>query len=286
MARNIKEDATAVLAWAYLTESDLATFLATMSKVPENQRPPIMSAWSKTAQQREVLSKLPLADASIAELDEPARAWCEQSLPIFAALVAQFPNSRFATVPTDQLVMPLTMIDEEYVEQLRGTLTGTTAEDIVRFSIPDKVKITMSTALDPSGRSASVLTTEKTVTFAPMAVHQIPGVGVEVRIVVIGTPQLILVTRVAGRLFLRSGVHRAYLLASLGIKQIPCLVSEEDRVPLVVGIYPAFAPNVLALPRPPMLRDMFDQSLTTRIPIVRATKVLRVTADEFMVPND
>ncbi len=187
-------------------------------------------------------------------------------------------------VQTEQLVMPLTMIDYEYVEELKATLTGTDPKDIVRFALPDQLLMQVKSAIDPSGRAVNFISSQKTLTLQPITVTKVPGVGLEVKLTIAGTPQLIVVTRVEGRYYLRNGVHRAYLLASLGVKELPCILAEESQIPLIVGAYPAFAPHILALPRPPLLKDTLDPTVYLLMPAIRTNKVFRISAEELILP--
>jgi hypothetical protein len=198
----------------------------------------------------------------------------------------QFPNARCAMVPTEQLITPLVLIDYEYVEELKAILTGIEPRDIARFALPTQSEFQVKTGFDPSGQAVNFVSSQKALVLGPMTVNSIPGVGLEVKMFLTGTPQLIIVSHVQGRLYLRAGIHRAYLLASLGVKEIPFLLYDEGQVPmpLAAGPYPTFAPHVLALPRPPLLRDALDPTLTLLVPLVRTTTVFRISAEQLTVP--
>jgi hypothetical protein len=277
----------AVLLWLFLrSEADLANLLTSLSRFTEDERTKRLHDWTLAVSKFEELNKSPIQNATTREVEGPVREWCDKTAPIFSALLAQLPKSRFAMVQTAQLITPLSLIDYEYVEELKATLTGTEPREVARFALPDQVEMQVKTGFDPSGRAVNFVSSQKTLVLGPMNVNNVPGVGLEVKMVLMSTPQLIIVSHVAGRLYLRSGIHRAYLLASLGLKEVPCVLCEEEQIPQVVGAYPAFTPQVLAMPRPPLLIDTLDPSLTLHFPLVRTNKIFRISAEELIVPVD
>jgi hypothetical protein len=279
------EGPMAVVLWVFLkNEAELANLLSAVSRFPDDERAKLLHNWSQAVARLEELNKNPIQETSVREVDGAIAEWCNQQAPFYGPLLAQIPKARFAMVPTEQLITPLTMIDYEYVEELKATLTGTDPRDIARFALPDQIQVQVKTQFDPSGRAVMFVSPQKSLVLGPMTVNPVPGVGMEVKMLIMGTPQLILVSHVAGRLYLRSGIHRAYLLASLGVKEIPCILAEEEQIPQVVGAYPTFAPHVLAMPRPPLLRDALDPTLTLLVPLLRTNKIFRIAAEEFIVP--
>jgi hypothetical protein len=140
--------------------------------------------------------------------------------------------------------------------------------------------------VEAPGRAANFVSDIKTMTISGVRLQEAPGVGVEVKYLVSNAATFVLASRVGDRLFLRSGIHRAYLLASLGLKTIPCIVVNESQIPLLSGGYPAFSATALTLPRPPLFKDYFDESLSLTARLQRMTKVIRITAEEFLVPVD
>jgi len=276
-----------VVLWVFLgSESDLANILTSLSRFPDEERKSQLHIMSQAVAKLEELNKTPIQNATIREPDGPVREWCDEVMPMFSPLMARFSNSRFAMVPIEQLITPLTLIDYEVVEELKATLTGTELRDVARFALPNQVQIRVKTGFDPSGRAVNFVSSQKSLVLGPISVNQVAGVGMEVKMLLMGTPQLIWVSQVAGRLYLRSGIHRAFLLASLGVKEVPCVLADEQQIPLIVGPYPAFAPHILAMPRPPMLMDMLDPTMTLLIPLVRSAKIFRISAEELIVPVD
>jgi hypothetical protein len=273
-----------VLSAFFRSKPDIANFLVGMSRLSISQQQEYLEKWEAINARSAELEKSPISQASVREVDGAIRDYLKETEAMIAPLLGQIAGYRFGMVPADQLITPLTLIDLEYVEELKAALTGTEPKDVAAFALPRQVTVSARAALDPSGRSVNFVSSEKMLSLMPLVVAEIPGVGFEIKIPIVGTPQLILVSHVAGRLYLKSGVHRTYLLASLGVKEIPCVIVEENQVPFITGIYPSFAPHVLALPRPPLLMDTFDPALTLLVPIARTSKVIRISTEELILP--
>lgn len=278
---------SAVVLWAFFrAESDVANLLAGLSRLTTEQQSEYLKNWPTVLARYAEMSENAIPAASFSEAEGAVREYFEEAKVALSGLFAQVPDARLVMVPVDQLIMPLTLIDYEYVEQLKATLRGTEPRDIAAFAVPVQLHVRSKGVLDASGRAVTFMSAEKTLAVSNLMVTEIPGVGFEVKALLAGTPQMIFVSHVGDRFYLVNGVHRAYLLASLGIKEIPCVLRKDNSLPVITGIYPSFAPHVLALPRPPLLMDSFDPSLTLHIPIIRTTKMIRISTEEVMLPID
>jgi hypothetical protein len=120
----------------------------------------------------------------------------------------------------------------------------------------------------------------------PPIIGQLPGIGMTITFNVVGTPQLIMASRVNNRLYLRNGIHRAYLLASVGIQQIPVVIVDEPALSPVITAYPSFNSEILEAERPPVIADLLNEDLIAKIRTLRTKKVLRIRVDETMLPLD
>ena len=196
----------------------------------------------------------------------------------------QFPTARVALTEAAGLVNPLVLIDLEYVEQLRAELTDTDDLGVIRFAIPKEMNVSAQVAIDPDLRGVSFISMQKQVSAMPVMINQLAGVGMEVKFNVVATPQLILVSEINGRLYLRNGMHRAFLLASLGVNWIPAIIVEEQEITPVATMYPSFNTSILDVERPPVLTDMLDERLTASIRIRRTQKVVRIRVEELVLP--
>lgn len=111
--------------------------------------------------------------------------------------------------------------------------------------------------------------------------------GTEVRFVITSSLNMILVSMVGSRLIIRNGIHRAFLLATHDLKEIPCILIREEGIPgLLTSAYPAFVPSTLTLARPPLLIDLANPKLCLEAPLQRTNKVIRVAAEETILPVD
>ncbi len=91
---------------------------------------------------------------------------------------------------------------------------------------------------------------------------------------------LINAVRVGNRLVLSNGSHRAYALLRLGYARVPCVVQEVTRpeeLPIVLGnVAQPLLQQLLANPRPPMLRDLLNEALTCVISTPLEKRVVTV----------
>lgn len=275
--------------WAFVNAPhELQSLMAGLSRLSVEQQQEAVQQWSQSqASFREIRQK-PLPSAAPREADEHLTKYFENdySQQFIQSIREQFPSVRPAIVSIDQVISPLVVIDYEYAEQLKASLASTEWPDIVRFALPTDVEVPLKSMADPSGKSVTFVSREKTLFLAPLVMNAIPGLGIEVRFLVASSPQLVLISSVGGRLIARNGTHRLYLLASLGVQETPCLLIEESDVPVITAAYPTFSPQVLALPRPPLIVDAFDPALRLRMPIVRASKVIRISGEELIIPVD
>jgi hypothetical protein len=280
------DEPTASLLWAFFqTEADLQNLLHQLSRFTDEQQQLAVQRWIQLRPSfEELASKSFESRGTLTELDEPAKHWASEMAKTLRPMFETLKNPHFARVPVDQLISVLTLIDQEYLDQLEKDLHEISPEGVARFAFPTQTPIHVRAVNDPTGRSITFSTSDKTAILGPLMVNAVPGVGLEIKSIIVSVPQFILVSRVAGRLYLRNGIHRAFALARRGLTEIPCLVTDEAQIPYVVGHYPAFAPNVLALPRPPLLSDMLDPALTISVPLLRTTKIFRFLAEELVLP--
>ena len=98
------------------------------------------------------------------------------------------------------------------------------------------------------------------------------------------------VLNVDGRFILNNGHHRACALWEQGLRKVPCVVQTivhpdevEVHAPRAVRRNPAF---YLTDPRPPLLGDYFDPTLSRRVHVALTTKQVRVgyTVEEMDMP--
>jgi hypothetical protein len=177
-------------------------------------------------------------------------------------------------------------IDYELLEDLKPELSGTSPLEIARFAFPETLAMPITMVGEPSQKTVSFVSRQKTMTVSNVRLKSTPE-GTEVSYLITGNASGIVVSDIGDRFVLRNGIHRAFLLAQLGVKEIPCVyLKETGSVPFVSAAYPTFAPGVLVQPRQPMLTDFLRPELCLQAPMRRTHKVIRVSADETMIPVD
>jgi hypothetical protein len=276
-----------VILWAFIGD-EVSPFLQTHTKNTPDEISQLLVEWQRAVNYRNALPAWNSRSTIEPIASGPAKDYLDHisQSGLFAQLAAQFGAYEFGYVATDDLVGVIPLIDCEYVEQLRAELIETDELSVAKFSIPEVMNASIRAGVEAPGRAANFVSDIKTMTISGVRLQEAPGVGVEVKYLVSNAATFVLASRVGDRLFLRSGIHRAYLLASLGLKTIPCIVVNESQIPLLSGGYPAFSATALTLPRPPLFKDYFDESLSLTARLQRMTKVIRITAEEFLVPVD
>jgi hypothetical protein len=87
-----------------------------------------------------------------------------------------------------------------------------------------------------------------------------------------------------GRVYLKDGYHRCYGLLARGVTHAPCTWAAAPAFNDVVGAGSAHvAAEHLLGPRPPLLRDFLDDSVSATVQQRSLRKVVRIRAEEFVV---
>ena len=105
------------------------------------------------------------------------------------------------------------------------------------------------------------------------------------------SPNCLGVIQAEGRLILFNGSHRAYALRELGITHVPCVIQKTSRQEEIdlVGHKEISQRSELYLknPRPPVLKDYFDEKLRRIVPVTRTRRLIRIQLriDQSDVPS-
>lgn len=275
------------LLWAFIG-AEIANHLRGLTTFSSDQIAALTKTWEEVSVGRRSLAPLRKLETSLLPPEGDVKEYCEflRSQAIFANLAKQLPSADFAYVPVGDLVSSLVLIDYEYLQELKSELTGSDPMAVAKFALPQTVTTEARVAVDTAGMTVTIQSPRRTLIVGSMHVGELPGMGLEVRYLVTSLAAMIIVSEVDGRLYLRSGTHRAYLLASLGITEILCILVREKQIPVLSGPYPVFTPTALLQPRPPLLKDFDDERLTLEMPLQRQRKVIRISADDFMIPVD
>ena len=271
----------------FQSEQDLIQLLNTQTgQSPEDRKVAIFSRWKASVEARDKLT--PLEGSTAQPLSERQQRMADDlsNLPLIVSIRSQFQGLSIGLIDAASLINPLVWIDLEYAEELRAELTGLDELEILNFAIPRQIRLGTRLAIDADGTGISVVSRQKLFAVTPPIINQIPDAGFSVTFNVIATPQVILVSKVNGRFYLRNGMHRAYLLLASGIKYIPAVIVEEKALMQIVTSYPAFSTEVLLMERPPTLADLLDENLIATIPLQRTQKVVRISTEEMILPVD
>jgi hypothetical protein len=275
--------------WAFIERASVAALLSGMTRLLPDEIVRYMERWTEASARRESLPPLqprephlnPLAGSSDSYIQELRQS------PLFRTIEAQHPEVQFGLIPVQQLVCPLVLVDNEYLEELRAELQGNEPSDFVRFALPNNLSAVLQTvSSDPTLHSVTLVSRQKTLTVGPVQVQQVSG-GLEIKFGIFSTLSMVSVSQVGNLLVLRNGIHRAFLMAQFGALEIPCIFIRESHLPLsLAAAYPSFHPSTLLQPRPPLLVDLLNPLLSVEVPLQKTRKVIRISAEESIIPVD
>jgi hypothetical protein len=279
---------TGLLLWAFVDSSNLPPFLMSITRLTGQDLQALLPRWSEAATARSQLEPLPSRTPPNLQFEPAVSGYITdfQKTPLFQGLRQQFPTAQIAYVPVNQLVNPLVYIDNDYVESIKPELQSCEPPDVAKFALPSTVLVHAKGVKDPTLHNVTFVSSSKTLTVSAAQIRQLPE-GTEVRFLIANNLALTMVTAFQDRYIMRNGIHRAYLLARLGVRNIPCVVIGEEGLPsLLTSAYPAFVPGMLMQPRPPMVVDFLNDNLVTEVPLLRTNKIIRIVAEEWILPVD
>jgi hypothetical protein len=280
-----------LMLWSFVDPAALQLLLGSLTRLDAKTIGELSAGWEAATARRLALPPLPADTAAAAHpIDNPdvsqyIRA-LEEKHPSFKS-VAPGKQVSVELVRLDQLVTPLVLIDYELLDSLKAELPLLDDIHVARFALPQQITVPIRAMLDPTMRSALFVSNDKTLTVMPAQVQQTP-LGTVVTFLVGISGSALIAANHSGRLVLRNGIHRAFLLASKGIESAPCVIVKEDG-PIssqATSAYPSFTDSVMALPRPPMVKDFLNSDLTLQVPLQRTHKLVKVSAEETIVPID
>jgi hypothetical protein len=261
-----------------------------------------------TADRRQLADAWRAANDHIRELEQAEAGWADEPplepLPDAltslkeSVLVDPVVQKTFAFVPIDLALVELDRlivfqkhINLAYVRELRARLgEAPTPQDVFRFCLPfegrsDPVPLGARTA-QQGWTFSSPSTDFRQLDVALLAPEQAPGLapaGVPVVIVAVAIgygANYLTALHVDGRLVLHNGSHRAYALREAGHTHVPCLVQEVSRreeLEVVANDELAnHAERYLDDPRPPVLKDYFDEQLRMIVHVPAKVRQLEV----------
>jgi hypothetical protein len=217
---------------------------------------------------------------------------------LFQASFAGLPTT-FCMVELDRLVAPQREVNLDYVNDLTSRLPGGRLEDLIEFCIgphrePPEWKIlqTAQNQLIVTSKSLDLRFLggyRKPLGDDDIAVAHGGGQPVEVVSMLIGygAPS-INVFRANGRMVLSNGFHRVVALRMAGVTHIPVVVQEIAKPEIEfpeqhMGLSRNYLWND---PRPVIVRDFFDESLTIQLRMTPRRKTVKISwgVEDSIIP--
>jgi len=278
-----------VVLWAYIDQQSVQLLLSSLTRLDPEKISQLTDSWRLAVSIRENIPPLPPAPVIRPIEDQQVLQYVQelQRQNPFFQNIAPGKEVHFGLVPLDELVNPLVLLDYELLDSLKPELPIVDDLHIAQFALPQQIRIPIKVMLDPSMRNAIFVSNDKSLSVGPAQVHQTP-IGTAITFMVGASGSALVAANYSGRLILRNGIHRAFLLANKGVKVAPCIIVNETG-PIVSSpslAYPSFSDQVLVLPRPPVVTDFLNQDLTVQVPLQRTHKLVKISAEDTIVPID
>jgi hypothetical protein len=107
-----------------------------------------------------------------------------------------------------------------------------------------------------------------------------------VSFMVAAPPNIVVVLRCSGRLFLSGGYHRVHRLMQAGFSRVPCVIRDAPSLTHIAPYAPLFfSEPVLMAARPPLVADFVDAELAIIAPLRARRRVTRIRPDEYLVAS-
>ena len=201
---------------------------------------------------------------------------------------ATFPEGHWTAelVEIAKLVAVRPSLDVAYARNLGGPgLDPENPLSAVRLCFNPRHSSPFHVSLDQAQKSVSIVGLHPTLEVVSLRCSQQAEDGpLLVSFLVAAPPNLVVVLRLRGRLFLCGGYHRVYRLLQAGFSQVPCLVQDVGGLAQVARSGSSlFQEPVLAAPRPPLVSDFADPELASTAPLRATHKVTRIRPDEYLV---
>lgn len=203
---------------------------------------------------------------------------------------AAFPEGSWTAelVEIAKLVAVEPSIDVRYAENLGGAdVNPSDPASAVRLCFAPKHATPFHVSLDQPQKSVSITGIHPAFEVVSLRCGQQGDDGpLIVSFMVAAPPNIAVVLRHAGRLFLSGGYHRIYRLMQAGFSHVPCVVREAPDLAHVVPYAPfCFPEPILMAPRPPLVADFADAELATIAPLRARRRVIRIRPDEYFVAS-
>lgn len=217
---------------------------------------------------------------------------------LFQTSFSSLPTT-FKVVEIDKLVAPQRDVNLDYVDELRTRVTGTTIQELLEFCVGPNLAPPEWKTLQTAGNQLIFTSKSLDLRFLggfrkplgddDIAVAHQGGQPVEAIALLMGFGAApINVYHVGTRVVLSNGFHRVVAMRSEGITHIPVVVQEVARPAIefpdhYLGLSRAY---LLEDPRPVLLKDFFDGSLTLELRMTPRRKTVKLSwiTEDSIIP--
>lgn len=212
--------------------------------------------------------------------------------PSMHRITSQVPRF-WCMVEVDRLVVFQDSLNLRHIEELRDSFPADpSAREIMEFAACQGANAQPAVHYSPADGDYAFSSKSNDLRFLDVTVidpsaiadYEPFGAASHAIVVYLGfSDNVISGTRVGKRIILTNGSHRAYLLRSLGLRHIPCLLTDASASDLSDILLPAAIKKdrelYLRSARPPLFKDYSDTRLTQILPVIRKNYVLRAKLD-------
>ena len=270
----------------YYGEEDARDFLQGKA-LPAEVVDEIMADHRRAWKQVQQLSPLPSgkAGAQIKDKDALEEIARVMSRP---ACSSAYPTGNWAAemVEISRIIPLQPNVDVDYAEDLGGPdLEPSNLMAAVRLAFAEQQTIPFNLSVDEAQKSISVTSINPSFEVVGLRYGRPEEDGaLIVSFMLSSPPNIITVSRFAGRNFLSTGYHRVYRMLKAGFTHAPCVVLEVPTLSHTGAKVPgAFPEEVLMARRPPLFPDFADPVLGIIVPFRAAERIIRIRPDEFFV---
>lgn len=259
-----------------MTEAEFFSFLATYA-VPEDRANPISAMRERWAASAKAFSRVePYVPAAVQPWHP---GWGDPGAlserPGMRTLLRDHEDLAFGAVPVEALIVHHPSLDLEQADHWAARL-----DDLASVVAPARNEAPATWSYGEQSQSLTVMAryallgayltadSQDGTSLPRVRVHWQPGIN------------LIQVGRIAGRLVLINGHHRAYALARSGARLIPCVTYEIPDLE-IVGISPgSHLEEALLAKAPPRLHHFLDPVMAVLVQLRRSTRCVTVAITE------
>lgn len=196
---------------------------------------------------------------------------------------------RFASVEIDKLVCIQKHVDATYAHEASTRAGKLDGIELARFCLTEKTlgrEVTGSFDQSLWAFTFASPSIDFRLTGAQGGDDPVAGRKVVSFILGWGVP-FVTVVKMDARFYLRNGYHRVHAVRSAGKTHVPCLLIDgkvfEDSGVKGGGF---FSQQLLRSQHPPLFADFFSDQIAPPLKLLPFGKVVRLKADEFVVPGD